>query len=358
MALDRILYLKTEDVRTACAALNPVATTREVLKSHATGEAIVPNESYLSWVPDEVAAPGAVANGEPRGFARSLGMPGIVVGPRPIVGTKIINASSVNGSAGHPRASGLTILFDPYTARPVCILEAALISALRTASVTIVAVQLLHTGPIATAALVGAGAQAHAHLELFLSYLPGLKEVRVFDRDPHRADVLCESYTAMASASDVKLAIVSDPQKAIEDAEVVVAVTTTTEGYIPFRWLSPGTTLVSVSLDDPLPDVVFNAHVLVIDDWQLITADTRRLLGRLYRDGLVCGPEIAPGEGMRKVDATIGDLILGRHPGRRDPGDVVLVNTFGLAIEDLAIAQLAYERAVSTGLGTWLPFET
>jgi len=207
-----------------------------------------------------------------------------------------------------------------------------------------------------TAALIGAGTQARSHLELFLSYLPELADVRIFDSDHGRADALCESYAAMSRASDVTLAIVPSARDAIEGAELVVTATTTTEGYIPFYWLSPGTTLVNVSLDDPLPDVVLNVDTLVIDDWQMISSDTRRLLGRLYREGLVCGPESAADESPRKVDATLGDLLLGVHPGRRNPNETVLVNPFGLAIEDLALAHRVYEFATSAKLGMWLPF--
>jgi ornithine cyclodeaminase/alanine dehydrogenase-like protein (mu-crystallin family) len=354
MRPDRILYLKTDDVRLACAGLDPLAAIRDVLIRHATGEAILPSETYMAWSPDDISKPPGGATAGNLETTRSLGMPGLVLRPRPIVGTKIINASIANVRVGLPRASGLTLLFDFYTARPVCILEAATISALRTASVTIVAAELLHEQPIVTAALIGAGTQASAHLELFLSSFPQLSEVRVFDHHPSRASALHESHAAGSRASDVTLVVAESARAAIEGAELVVTVTTTTEGYIPFDWLSPGTTLVNVSLDDPLPDVVFRAGTLVIDDWQLISSDTRRLLGRLYHEGLVCGPDVVAGDGIRKVDATLGDLLLGRHPGRRDPGEVVLVNPFGMAIEDLALGHLVYEFAASTGLGMWL----
>jgi N-[(2S)-2-amino-2-carboxyethyl]-L-glutamate dehydrogenase len=356
--LDRLLYLTTEDICTACADLDTVAVMRDVLTRHATGEAIVPNESYLSWSPAVArACSGTMTTRDSSETARSLGMPGLVRGPRPVVGVKIINANSANTLAGVRRASGLTLLFDLHTARPVCILEAAYISALRTASVTVLAADLMQSHTIATAALIGAGELGNAHLRLFLSRLPNLEEVRIFDHAPGRAAALRDMHQVTARARGVALTPTTSARAAITEAELIATVTTTTTGYIPFSWLRPGTTLVSVSLDDPLPDVVASADIVIIDDWQLISGDSRRLLGRLYREGLVCGPEVAPAAGARKIDATLGDLLVGRHPGRRDPEEIVLVNPFGLAIEDLALAQHVYEFAISAGLGRQLPFD-
>jgi ornithine cyclodeaminase/alanine dehydrogenase-like protein (mu-crystallin family) len=356
--LDSILYLTSAEVRAACADLDPVAVTRDALACHATGATVLPNETYLSWFPDNGSPPSGDLNPAASATtARSLGMSGMVMGSSPVVGTKIINSNPANPTTGIPRASGLTVLFDPETARPVCIMEAAHISALRTASATVLAAELLQARPITTAALIGAGAQANAHLGLFLSHLSGLERVRIFDQDLERANTLREKHETHAEDGGTSLEIVASAREAIADAELIATVTTTTTGYIPFDWLSEGATLVSISLDDPLPDVVATADIVVVDDWKLIAEDSRRLLGRLYRQGLVCGPEQGPNGEGRRVDATIGDLILGRHPGRRDPDEIAYVNPFGLAIEDLALAQLVYEHANSAGHGRQLPFE-
>jgi ornithine cyclodeaminase/alanine dehydrogenase-like protein (mu-crystallin family) len=355
--LDSILYLTSQEIRLVCAELDPVAVVSRALADHATGATILPEESYLSWSPESGASPpDSPVPDVHSATARSLGMPGLV-GSNPAVGTKIINANPANPNAGLPRASGLTVLFDYQTARPACILEAAYISALRTASVTVLAANLLSAGPIATVALIGAGAQAHAHLALFLSHLSDLKHVRLFDRDISRAYGLRDRHDGHARERGVSLDIAAGTRDALDSIELVVTLTTTTTGYIPFDWLSPGTTLVNVSLDDPLPDMVAKADILVVDDWKLVSDDSRRLLGRLYRQGLVCGPEQIPVGAARKVDATIGDLILGRHPGRLNSDQIVLVNPFGLAVEDIALAQMVYEAALSAGLGRRLPFE-
>ena len=114
--------------------------------------------------------------------------------------------------------------------------------------------------------------------------------------------------------------------------------------------------LVHVSLDDALPDVVEKADLVLVDDWELVRDDPRRLLGRLYRAGELHGPGEANGTG-RAVDASIGDVLIGAHPGRGGEEEVILVNPFGMAICDIALAREVHEGAREAGLGISLPFE-
>jgi N-[(2S)-2-amino-2-carboxyethyl]-L-glutamate dehydrogenase len=137
-------------------------------------------------------------------------------------------------------------------------------------------------------------------------------------------------------------------------AGVVIAATTTTTGYIPYDWLAPGTVLLNVSLDDVLPDVVELADLLFVDDGSLVRADDRRLLGGLYRAGRLQGPdesEEAASDEARRVTATLGDVIIGRHPGRARDDEVVLVNPFGMALLDLQLAGRVCERAEALNVG-------
>lgn len=133
-------------------------------------------------------------------------------------------------------------------------------------------------------------------------------------------------------------------------------VTTTTEGYIPYEWLSPGCLLVHVSLDDAMPDVALEANLVVVDDWKLVRGDHRRLLGRLHRAGLIHGPGEEPRTARPEAAAWMpSSASCSRAPSSfRGPDDVVLVNPFGLAIEDLAIAGRVYDVARQRDLGTML----
>jgi ornithine cyclodeaminase/alanine dehydrogenase-like protein (mu-crystallin family) len=330
---DRILYLGRRDVEAACRDVDPVAAVREALALHARGETILPAEAYLAWT---------TGRGE---HARSLAMPGALEGDGGVVGTKLINANADNVERGLPRASGLTVLFDPETAQPLAVLEAARISALRTAAVTALAAELLGARPLRRLALLGAGEIAATHLELLAERLPKLAEVRVHDIRPERADALARRSPGVTAADTA--------EAAVRGADLVVAATTATESYLPLSWLAPGSLLMNVSLDDPLPEVFCDADLLVVDDWELVAADEHRILGRLARARRVTAPGTTR-EGARPVDAELGEIVTGAHPGRRRKRDVVVVNPFGLAIEDLALAARVHEAALERGPGVWL----
>jgi ornithine cyclodeaminase/alanine dehydrogenase-like protein (mu-crystallin family) len=336
MTEDKLLYLNSSDITEIFADIDPLPCVAEALRQHAEGTARVGDEGTLRWSP---------AAGQ---SARTLNMPGLLAASA-VVGTKIINANTGNPDNGLPRANGLTLLFDPLTARPSVILQAAEISALRTAVVsTLAALHLQNGSPIALA-LLGAGKIAETHAVLMAKYLE-IDSVLIYDRIPERGQALAEKLCAMDSS--FRRVVTAEAEHAVSEADVVVAATTTTTAYVPCNWITRGTTVINVSLDDIDADAYIEADLLYVDDWQLITADTHRLLGRLAREGKVSGPgDSAPASG-RSVTGTIGQLLTGSCPGRENAEQTVVVNPFGMAIEDLALAQAIYIAAISRGLGT------
>lgn len=342
---DGILYLSREDVEFACRSIDSVEVMRQVFELHGSGDTILPDEAYLGWTN---------TLGE---SVRSLNMPSYVGGPLKIAGTKIINSNPGNPTRGISRASGLTLLFDTTSTRILSVMEGAYLSSLRTASVTALAVDLLKGPHLERLAVIGAGVLARAHIELLAGRLPELREILVFDLDEERVVALLRDLSPGLNDQDISLHSVASAEHAIRPSQLIVTATTTTTGYIPFDWLQSGSLLVNVSLDDPQPDVVLKAHKLIVDDWFLVKSDKKRLIGRMHQAGQVMGPD-APASttnGCRRIDAELGDLVLGRKAGRSDPHEIILVNPFGLSIEDVALAALVYRAAREQGIGITLP---
>lgn len=328
---ETILYLSAREVARALEGIDVVDAVAIALAAHGRGHALVPAEAYLAW--------------EHAGEAvRSLAMPGLVDGSP---GVKIVNANAANPGRGLPRASGLVVLFDIETGRPACILEGARISCLRTAAVTAIAAGILGAPPIERLALLGAGALARCHLELLPPRLLDLREIRLYDLHSARSAALA------ATAADARIVICKSAEQAIRGAQLVVPLTTTTSGYIAHGWLEPGALLVNVSLDDPQPEVILRADKVFVDDWTLVAADERRLLGRMLRAGHIRGPT-DPAEGPRAIDGELGELLVGLREGRARAEEVIVVNPFGMAIEDIAVARCVHEHALELGLGTLL----
>jgi ornithine cyclodeaminase len=330
-----LLYLTEADVDLACQEVDPLACVALALAAHAAGEVQLPDEAVLRWEPSG------------GGMARTLNMPGLIAGPVPVIGTKIINASTENPASGLPRAAGLTLLFNPVTARPEAILQAASISALRTAAVSTLAALHLQPGAPQVLGVIGAGPIARAHILLMMEHLP-IERVLVCDLVDGRAQALVREIRALCA---IEVEDLADPKAVVRSADIVVTATTTTTAYIGFDWLKPGALAVNVSLDDLDEETYLRADRLYVDDWDLVVADNQRLLGKLARAGKIAGPGGTDG---RPVDGTLGQLVTRTCPGRDDDGQIVVVNPFGMAICDLAIASRVHEVALLRDYGTLL----
>jgi ornithine cyclodeaminase/alanine dehydrogenase-like protein (mu-crystallin family) len=344
---DSLLYLSRQEVELACRDIDSVAVVKEVFRMHATGQTVLPDEAYLGWTNKQ---------GE---HVRSLNMPGYLGGSWQCAGTKIINGNNDNGLRGLPRASGLTHLFDSVSGRISCIMEGAYISSLRTASVSLLAAELFKGKEITCAVLIGAGVQAQAHIELLVkrrSLYPSLRQIILFDVVEERAARLRGILLPALATAGIDSFIASTAEEAVRSGQLIVTVTTTTTGYIQYAWLQPGAVFVNISLDDPLPEVVLRADKVIVDDWTLVRNDTRRLLGRMYRAKQILGPDEPedPTHLCRRVDAQLGEIITGQKVGREKANEILLVNPFGIAIEDVALASIVYQEAQKRGLGTWL----
>ncbi|HTK10443.1 MAG TPA: hypothetical protein VL485_24945 [Ktedonobacteraceae bacterium] len=344
---DGILYLNRKDVISVCADMDVVDVIRNMFSLHGSGQTLLPDEAYMGWTNDK---------GE---SVRNLNMPGYVGGSLNSAGTKIINGNISNTTRGLPRASGVTMIYDKTSVRINCIMEGAYLSSLRTACVTALSADLFKGREIECVALIGAGVLSQAHIELLLKRLPQLRSIRIFDISSARIADLRATVATALQARGVELQEAASAKEAIQEAQLVVPVTTTTTGYIAFDWLQPGAILVNISLDDPLPEVVFQATKVVVDDWNLVKNDPRRLLGRMYRAGQIIGPDdlvdnLEDGQRKRRIDAQLGDVVNGRKGGRNHLDDIILVNPFGLAIEDVALATHVYQQALKLNMGIWL----
>ncbi|MEW1748993.1 ornithine cyclodeaminase [Streptomyces angustmyceticus] len=339
MTATPITYLDSADVARICADLPVVDIVHDTLLAFAREEAGLTPEAALRWT---------TASGD---SARSLILPGWAAGS---YGCKIINASLGNHRSGLPRAAGLIVLNDPETARPMCLMEGARISALRTAGVSVAAVRALRApGGLTRAAFLGCGRQAEVHLELLAEVCPALTEVTLYDRDGERAEERAASWRG--AHPEMTFRVAGHARDAVEGAQLTVAVTTTTEPYVELDWVPAGATFVNVSLDDAAESLLLGCDRLFVDNWDLVAADDHRLLGVLARAGRVTGPGGEAPEKGRAVDAELPALLA--DPTARPVGaqERVVINPFGMGVHDIAVAAAVHAAAVERGIGLALP---
>jgi ornithine cyclodeaminase/alanine dehydrogenase-like protein (mu-crystallin family) len=250
-----------------------------------------------------------------------------------------------NPARGLDAHQGTVTLFDGQTGEPTAILDAAAITQVRTAAVTAVATATLARHDARTLAIIGAGTQGKAHLRA-LAGVREFAEVRVYaPTAAHAREVADGGEQAGLGAAQVIVA--ESAEAAVTGADVVVTATSSREPVLRRDWLAPGAHVNGVGASSPqnreLDTATVAASALFCDSRESLRNEAGEF--RLaIEEGLITGEE--------HVRAELGEVLAGTAPGRRDDSELTLFRSLGLAVEDLAAAQLAVATAHEQGLGT------
>jgi ornithine cyclodeaminase/alanine dehydrogenase-like protein (mu-crystallin family) len=331
-----MLVLSAADVHAALDYADCAAAMRRALTALAAGRAQQPLRTVIK--PDGAA--GIVAL-----------MPAFLADGDGSYGLKALCITPGNPAAGLDAHQGVVLLSDGKTGAPVAILNASAVTEIRTAAVSVVATELLANPAADTLAVIGSGVQASAHIRA-LDQARSLSEIRVASRDPDRARRLAE---ALRGQTRAPVRACESTRAATYGADIIVTATSSTEPVLRHDWLSPGTHINAVGACLPdareLETETVAAGVLVADRRESVLAESGDYLFAVA-DGAV-GPD--------HIRAELGELLLGSARGRASAEDITIFESLGLAVEDLAAAELAYHRAAEardagTELGTWAGF--
>ena len=171
-------------------------------------------------------------------------MPGAISGPD-VFGAKLV--SFFPGNALLPAIQGLIVVFEGRTGRPIAVVDAVAVTALRTAAASGVATRLLAREDAKTLALLGYGVQAESHLQAMQVVRP-LERVIVWGRSQEKAREFAQRHRASAG---IEIAVAPDARSAVEQAEIVCAVTSSPTPVLEGRWVKPGTHLNLVGAFTP-----------------------------------------------------------------------------------------------------------
>lgn len=270
-----------------------------------------------------------------RGF--SLAMPAWSEGMP--LSVKVVNVFEGNLDRDLPNHLALVTLFDAATGMPRCVMDGTYITGLRTAASAVLSVRELARPEAQVVTLVGAGVQGREHLRL-LPLVRDFAEIRIASL--HRADA-----EALA-AQDPRARVADDLETAIRGSDVVCLATHSYEAVIGADWLRPGTHVSSVGYAPPRGEVP--ATLL-----QRVRAGEVRLFvetGDAFAAPPVGCAELAglsPDHGT-----TLGDMLSGKAPGRRNATEITFYKAMGTAMEDMVAADLAYRQALARNIGSWV----
>jgi alanine dehydrogenase len=234
------------------------------------------------------------------------------------LGTKLVALYPHN--TGVPTHHATILLFKPETGEPLVTMDGRLITEVRTAAVSAVATQHLASPDASILAIIGSGVQARSHLEA-LRLVRNFREVRVWS--PRRAAAFAKEHGVRAANS---------AEEAVRGADVVVTATTSPTPVLSGGWLSPGAHINAVGAPRPdwreLDDEVLERSLVYVDSREAALKES--------------GDVIAAGE----VFAEIGEVVSGARPGRQSAEEITLFKSLGLAVEDVATAELVYHKVL------------
>lgn len=308
------LLLSHRDVRALADMPLAVAAVERAFAEHAAGRARMPSKVYLE-LPEY--------QGDFRAMPSRMGE---------YAGVKWVNAHPENRARhGLPTVMGTYVLSAPATGFPLAIMDATLLTALRTGAAAAVASKYLANLPLTRVGFIGTGVQARvlrdAHRVL------GSFELYAADRDPARAQAFADESGGRAVS--------------IEEAArcpVVCIATPATAPVIARAWVAPGTHINAMGADGPGkqeldPAILRDARVIIDEHEQAVHGGELNVpLERgEYRES--------------EIAATLGEVITGVKRGRLHASDITVFDSTGLAIQDVALAAAIYERARERGVG-------
>jgi alanine dehydrogenase len=315
-----ILFLNRADVESLLPMAECIEVVEEALRSLTRGEAVQPLRSAI-WMPDRHGLLGVMP-----GMLGSLGGDD----PNdPVAGVKVITVMPGNHAHGEESHQGLVLLFEQERGRPLAVLDATAVTAIRTAAASAVATRALAREDAGDLAILGSGTQARTHLEAMRA-VRTLRRVRVWSRNP-------ESARRFAEAAGIETA--ASAREAVQGADLICTVTSSTEPVLCGDWISPGAHINAVGACTPKARELDAAAVarsrLFVDRRESALAEAGDfLLAR--EEGAVTDAHIL-GE--------LGEVLEGKVPGRQSGEEITLFKSLGIAVEDLAAGRHVYRKA-------------
>lgn len=305
----KVLVLSEEDVHDLLTMAECIAVMEDALTALARGEVHNP----LRF---PIRAPGAPG---------LLGlMPAWRAGATPYYALKEVCVFPGNPKRGLDSHLGAVILHSGDTGEPLAFVNAAAVTAIRTAAVSAVATKLLARKDASVLAILGTGVQAKSHREA-IPLVRNIREIRMRGRN-------------------------DNAEEAVRGADIIVTATSSREPVLKREWISPGAHInavgSSIASARELDGETVAAASLFVDRRESTVNESGDYLFAL-REGTIDESHIR---------AELGDILTGAAAGRTSEDEITLFKSLGLAVEDLASAAFLYDKARSAGLGTWVNF--
>jgi len=329
-----MLILTADDVRKALPMREAIEAMKNAYASFSDGRAVVPLRTRLP-LPDSEAL--------------SLIMPAHVSASEgSALAVKVVSLFPSNPARGLAYIQAAVLVFDPETGQATALLEGSSLTAIRTGAAGGAAVDLLSRPDSKVAAVFGAGTQGRTQLEAACT-ARRVETVFVYDQNPDKVSAFIDELKGRGPIpADLRAA--SDPREAAEHADILCTATTSQKPVFSDEHLKPGTHISAVGSYTPemqeVPAETIRRAKVFVDSRSACLEEAGDLIQPM-RAGLI-DPSHICGE--------LGEVVLGRIPGRQSPDEITCFKSVGIAVQDAMAAQAALNNARKLSIGTEVEF--
>ena len=240
-----------------------------------------------------------------------------------------------------PTIQGLIMLANADNGEVLAIMDSIQITILRTGAATAVAAKYLSVKDASTATIIGCGIQGRISLRMLMKVRP-IKKVYIYDRDPGQQE------NFVKNLEDVKVDIqpVQNIAVGLKYSDICITCTTSTKGFLKNEDILPGTFIAAVGADNEskqeLDPRLLSNNIVVTD----VTKQCSKI-GELHH---------AIDEGLMTVEnvyAELGEIIAGIKKPPSLEKQMVIFDSTGMALQDVAAAAVVYERAIQSNSVRW-----
>jgi alanine dehydrogenase len=262
-------------------------------------------------------------------------------------GGRTYYAAKVNGNfplnmskVGLPTIQGIIALFDGENGYPLALMDSIEISSLRTGAATAVAARYLSRPDSRVATICGCGVQGRIQLKSLAQVLP-LEKVYAYDQDEAQSGRFVRE---MSEELGIEVTPVNELSSALRDSDICVTCTASRRPFLKREHVHAGMFVAAVGADNPMKQELdpglMASNKVVVDILEQCAS-----IGDLHH---------ALKEGVMKksdVYAELGELVTGRKPGRTSDDEIIIFDSTGTALQDVAAALIVYEKACKAGIG-------
>ncbi|MFC4298405.1 MAG: ornithine cyclodeaminase family protein [Castellaniella sp.] len=251
----------------------------------------------------------------------------------------VMGVKSYVTGGGTTQGTTLTLtLYSMATGEMLALVEANRLGQIRTGAATAVATRAMAKPHPVVLSVYGTGFQAEYQVRALLGAQPTMAEVRVVGRDPGRRDAFIERLSREFPGARF---LPADAKTAAACADVIVTATQSAEPLFDAAWLQPGVHINAIGSNDPRKreigrDVLERAGLILADDLEVARKESGDLLANQWD--------------MARV-GSLGDLLIGKRPGRARDDEITVFESQGLAVQDVVCGAAIVARAHEKGSG-------